>query len=593
MSAPRDYVALVAAPSPDGAAALTELVSRMDAEPGWTRAFATSRLAVWTRSDAPLAVRAFGAQGVLLGEVLGGSRRIEGSGCETPRDAARRLLRQAWGRYLTVAATQDGAEVFRDPSGGLDALTWSLREPVAVAASNLMLSPPWLRPPRLRLHWGRISAFLAQPIAMSATPLFTGLEVVAPGELRQVREQGAVELLWRPADFIPDDCALDLDAARRTLRTRVDACVGRLTESHSGLLVELSGGLDSAIVAGAMGETGTAARVRQWVNRVGERAEGDERAYARQVTDRLGARLTAVDKPITPLEPADFTELAACDWPAINGADAARDRDMAARLDETGATGIVSGQGGDAVFYQMPSPLVAADLLRRGGPRAVFSDPMVALARRARRSVWSLADEARRAERARGLPSLRSPLVTPLAVRLGETAAHPWVRASAGLPLAKQLQVRAIANAQLNRGDCRRRRCGELIFPLLAQPVVEACLSIPAPVLAAGERDRPFARAALQDHVPPAILARRSKGDLTAYFAKLVAASAPQLYPFLRDGCLADAGLIDRAGLAQAFDPAQLIAAPRPLEVLCAAAVEAWVRHWQGRAPDAPEAQRR
>ena len=131
-----------------------------------------------------------------------------------------------------------------------------------------------------------------------------------------------------------------------------------------------------------------------------------------------------------------------------------------------------------------------------------------------------------------------------------------------------------------------------MIYPLLAQPIIELCLSLPVELLAGGPDDRPFARAALASRVPDVVRQRRSKGSLTAYFARLLAASRDALLPFLADGCLADAGLLDRAAIARHLDPTQLIWAPRPAELLTAAAVEAWARYWQGRAPDSPHAQR-
>ena len=63
---------------------------------------------------------------------------------------------------------------------------------------------------------------------------------------------------------------------------------------------------------------------------------------------------------------------------------------------------------------------------------------------------------------------------------------HPWLENVAALPPAKAAQVQRIVNARLFWGDCRRTRTAELLHPLLSQPVLEHCLSIPADVLAKG-----------------------------------------------------------------------------------------------------------
>jgi hypothetical protein len=154
-------------------------------------------------------------------------------------------------------------------------------------------------------------------------------------------------------------------------------------------------------------------------------------------------------------------------------------------------------------------------------------------------------------------------------------------------------EAKARADAVDVRGDCRRRRAGDLIFPLAAQPLVELCLSIPVEVLAGAVQDRAFARQALAARIPELIRQRRSKGSLTSYFSRLVATSRDTLLPFLGDGCLAHAGVLDRSAVEGALNPEQLIWSGSPNDVLVAAATEAWVRYWQSRAPDSPKAGRR
>ncbi|HET6971091.1 MAG TPA: asparagine synthase-related protein, partial [Phenylobacterium sp.] len=157
---------------------------------------------------------------------------------------------------------------------------------------------------------------------------------------------------------------------------------------------------------------------------------------------------------------------------------------------------------------------------------------------------------------------------------------------------AKRLQIRALANAQLYNGESRRRRAGQVLFPLLAQPVVELCLAIPSYMLAGGPWDRPYQRATFAARIPDCIRERRLKGDLTAYWSQLIVASLPVLRPFLLDGCLCSARVLDRRVMERALTPEALVWAPYTREVLWAATTEAWIRYWQGRVPDAPGAQR-
>jgi asparagine synthase (glutamine-hydrolysing) len=148
--------------------------------------------------------------------------------------------------------------------------------------------------------------------------------------------------------------------------------------------------------------------------------------------------------------------------------------------------------------------------------------------------------------------------------------------------------VQAILHNQLRRGVNPVVEAADLIHPLLSQPVLEAVLPIATWDLVRGGRERGLARAVFADRVPEAILARRSKGQLSAYFAKLVASNLDFLRPHLIDGCLADAGVLDRRALEAALTEDALIWQADAVDLLNAAAVESWVRHWQRLAPDSP-----
>ncbi len=576
---------------PEAAGRVAAMAARLQAEGDWEAAVAVPGVRIWRRRPAPIPLETLPRDG---GWVLGSRQARHGAvapaTCAVMAQRARDLCATSWGAWVAVLPDEAGGPpaILRDPSGALDTFAWRLDGSLEVAASAPADVPGWLRPPRLSLNWDRIAVYLAQPTAM-AEALFDGVEAVAPGVLRSLGgDRVRRETLWTPAAFT-GAARVDPQGAQAALVAAVDESCAGLVGRHGRVIVELSGGLDSAIVAGSLGATGMAPRVTQWLNRTVHRPEGDETACARSVTDRLGAALTSAVKPMAPLRPEDLAELGPAVWPAINGVDAGRDRDECERLAATGADAIVSGQGGDAVFYQMPTPWLAPEILALHGVGREGLAALAATARRMRAPVWALLWQARSPAR-HVLPSLASPLVTAPVRALAAGTVHPWVAAAAGLPPARQLQVRAIANAQIYRGDCRRRRQADLLYPLLAQPVVELCLGLPVADLAAGEQDRPLARAAFADRVPGAVLARRAKGSLSAWYAQLAAISADGLRSWLLDGCLADAGLLDRAEVDRALTVEALIWRPAANELFCAAAVEAWVRYWQGRAPDSAQA---
>src|SRR3546814_15687375 len=58
------------------------------------------------------------------------------------------------------------------------------------------------------------------------------------------------------------------------------------------------------------------------------------------------------------------------------------------------------------------------------------------------------------------------------------------------------------------------------ITPLLSQPIVELCLSIPTWQWVRGGRDRAVARAAVADLLPALIAQRRTKGGQTGFLRR-------------------------------------------------------------------------
>jgi asparagine synthase (glutamine-hydrolysing) len=305
----------------------------------------------------------------------------------------------------------------------------------------------------------------------------------------------------------------------------------------------------------------------------------------------MGVTLTTHCKSRTALDEASLAELAASQLPAIGGVDADRDRDEVERLRATGATAIVSGQGGDGLFFQFPTALVVADEFRRRGWATLGSPLLADIARRTRQSVWGVLAQVRAARRgAERRPTLASTLLAAETRAFAGDTEHAWTREarSHDLPPGKVLHIQGIALAHFYRGPSRRLAEAEILLPFLSQPILELCLSIAVPDLAGGSYDRPFARHAFADRLPEAVVARRAKGAQSVYFAKLVAGRLDWLRPYLLDGRLCDAGLLDRGLLERTLDPQQLIwgRGAAPMDVLNAAATEAWVRHWQARRPD-------
>lgn len=232
------------------------------------------------------------------------------------------------------------------------------------------------------------------------------------------------------------------------------------------------------------------------------------------------------------------------------------------------------------MLYQMAHPSLVRDVLRgasAGGRRRGLS----LLARRNATTVWDLLRRGLSTKDLTAGLGVQAFLSDPTAA--AATTRHPWLEEARGLAPAKQLQVLALVNGLSSFGESQRHRAGDVIDPLMSQPVVEFCLSVAAGRLAVGDNDRPFARAAFADRLPSLVLNRRGKGDLTTYFAQSLRGSLKALRPYLLDGRLAAAGLLDRARLDAALSPERLVWTNISSEVFVILALEAWARCWTDR----------
>ncbi|WP_372786018.1 asparagine synthase-related protein [Phenylobacterium sp.] len=563
--------------------------ARVTATSGWTSIHRDADVRIWGRGRKHPTV--YGQ-----GSVLAVGICLRHGSCEpvrvadlhphvTARATAERLCRESWGAY--VGLLQDGTtrSLFRDPSGGLECFTWSIGR-VRLVTSQAGPPDAGLFPPRATLNWDVIASWTVDRGQGAIASGLDGIEIVPPGcLLRPGAAERGPTLIWRPSKVASTFDGRDVAEA---LVDSVGLAVEGLIGAHDLVLDELSGGLDSAVVAASIVQRGLAPRVATCLNYFGDRAESDERRYARAAAEHLGLPLTCVAKPVNALTEVDFVEVARGLRPGFPATDPARDRDTAARLETSGASALVTGHGGDLVFFQMPTPLVAADRLQTDGLRGLSAAYLGDVARFTRKPVWSILGGLARPSRLdlyKQSELMRGAYSAPFAV-------DPWTEDTKSLLPAKRLQVTSLFSAQLARGWSRREAAADILNPLLAQPVVEFCLGLPVSVLVEGGRDRALVRRAFRHRLPALLVDRRSKGELNAHYGRMIAASLGYLRPLLLDGCLVEAGLLDRPALESALTPEHLILDRSASEILFAAVIENWVRWWQTRVPDSPQASR-
>lgn len=562
-----DAVVILVGDTPAALEAIVTPLRHRLSRAGWSRKAHDPYIQVFAPTQGRLEITgSLDGHGVLIGEMFDGDghplppaaraalgrRRLDEAG-------ARTVCSEYWGRYLLVRRVDGNVAVLRDPSGALECVVWRKRGVTLISTSAEAVLDPWL-PDEIAIDWDQLADRVRRPGDYGHRLPLSGLHPVAGGGLRTL---GAgvdrVEQIWTPADLYRRRC----DAPPPDLRAVVERSVRALAGDRPWV-VEVSGGLDSAIVAAALtaDQRGKAAA---WVNHYVDQPEGDERAYARAVADRHGFALTEVRRDGLRLDAARLEQSAEGFRPRTNDIDPDYNDDIADRIETLRAWGSLTGQGGDAVFFQMPSLLIGLDELRERGLRA---RPRVLhrVSRWLRQPLWptALAQAWRDDRRGRA------------------DWTHPWTDDLVGVPPAKALQIAVLSFCQSFQAPAVRSRLGPCVNPLLSQPVMEAGLALSTVDLTWGGRDRAAARAAFADALPPSILNRRSKGELGAYYGSAVAERLGFLRDYLLGGALAEAGLID-PGLDERLDRDRLLWRGGHSELLSLALTEAWLRRWQAR----------
>ena len=460
----------------------------------------------------------------------------------TPLPSPEQVLTRFWGAYVLLARGRGrGHLVLRDPSGTVPAYHRRSGELDIYASDLALLSLATTGPLEPDLEFLR--QWLTFP---SLRGTLTGVQEVtelAPGTLRRSSDGHAqVSLAWSPWKAARRAGRIDaFEDAAAVLRETILRTVPRLADAGEAVL-HLSGGLDSSIVAAALAHAGRPFHAVTFATRG---PDGDERIHARAVARHLGCELAELVEgdaipDIAYIPPAALR-------PPANALLQPLHRAFANHCALTGADLTLDGSGGDNVFCQLGTTSPVLDALRRRGPRAGFA-ALEDLARLHGSTVWSVGRAAWRRSRKPLAEWQREELFLAPGAAAPHRAGHPWLDRPRSADRGTVEHVHSIVGIHYFHRDPVPGEAAAL-HPLLAQPVLEACLRIPSWLWLRGGRDRAVARAAFRGLLPEATLSRRSKGHLASLLIAGYMATRPQLENLLLDGRLAAAGLLDRGAI--------------------------------------------
>lgn len=587
-----EYLIVAAGPSDESGRALLDELAQLARSNGMTVSMVNENAWLGTAGPNPAQRLRVGAW-TLIGDVFNRQRpRVLQSRHDDPFDYERKLVARFWGRFIGIrfGADQRPDALLRDPSGAVECVAWN-QDGLTLVCSQAC---DWLIE-RLRPNWrinvDRLASALHDPLAGGGSLLIDGPTALTAGTVQPLPLPSPAEAVWRPATVAQRSLepAPSPEEARHILRAAIDEAVCGLASLPGPLAAEVSGGLDSSLVAASLIHAARAP-VGLWLNAYGGTPEADERIHARTLGDALGFAPLCIPHATKPMAAADL-EAPTGFRPNVAVLDAAHDLAWAHQICATGATAVMTGKGGDSIFIQAPSTDVFIDLWRARGWKALRSPDMAELAATNEISLWTMVGAARRHRRL-GNPPLTwdHPVLTPLSQT---PDMHPWLRETQTFGPAKAFQIAGVADSVSHNTPTALSAAVDVRNPLGAQPVVEACLALPTWLLTTGGRDRGLARSAFRDRLPDAVLSRRSKGDMTRLYSRMILDNLAFIRPWLIEGRLAALGILDPAIAEIELTPETLMWRGRYAPLMAAIAFEGWVRAWERRlAPSRPALRR-
>lgn len=361
-------------------------------------------------------------------------------------------------------------------------------------------------------------------------------------------------------------------------------CVSAWANDREQIMLELSGGLDSSIVAAALaaGDHDFAAATIATAS-----PDGDERRYARAVAERCGAALAEFLHDDSELDLAAGPRFAS-PRPATYGVLAGIDAALGAATAKRPGASIFTGIGGDNVFAITRSILPVIDALKIHEPHRRAAGALRDCARLCDVTLWHAARAAYRHWRRppdTGWPREDSYCSRPALP--DAPLPHVWDEGDDRIPPGKIRHVQSIQRILDFLDRPGRWYDRDIVAPLLSQPVVELCLSIPGWQWVAGGRDRSVARRAFAPRLPDFVVWRRNKGRLETLCATAFIEQRAKLRPILLEGRLAREGLLDRERIEAYLARDRLAGDYDYFRLLELADIELWIASAEdfGRAP--------
>jgi asparagine synthase (glutamine-hydrolysing) len=544
------------------------------------------RSAIWIADDRDLLQNTAGV--AVVGRVFDrashlrlASLPVGAAGLASPIERAGRLLSNVWGAWFALLTDRETGRIYvaRDPTAHLPVYARELGPHMLFASDIALLIEAGGS--KLTVSWRHLADQLRFPELRQADTCLAGIREVAPGALTPIAGNNAPPVqLWDPWTFARRHRWQEPAEAAAGLRETTLSCIGAWASDSARVAVAASGGLDSSIICAALA---VQKRPFDCITIATADPSGDESAYVGQLAAALGVRMVR-----QMFDPAgiDLARPASAGLPRPVRKAFMQElrRAMREGAGELGADVVFDGNGGDNLFCYLHSAAPILDRLWAEGPGTGMMRSIVDMCRmtesdvptmlravvqgliRAPAPAW-IADDRLLARDVQSAP-------VPIALT-------PWNLRQRRAP-GKAAHIGLIQRAQNFTHDLTGASGPMQFSPLMSQPLLEFCLSVPSWEWCHGGINRSLAREAFRADLPATTLSRTAKAGPDSFLRVVLRRNRRLIREMLHDGLLARHGVLDMAAVEQAVTIDEQADDPIINRLLDLVEAEAWARSWSG-----------
>lgn len=497
------------------------------------------------------------------------------------------IASSCWGRYSGVLfdAKSNSLSLIRDPLGLTTLYYYRVSESLVFSTDITLLYD--LLKPRPALDWNYFIEFLLDENHVLQKTPFEGIEELFPGYEYTVTGSAIYKkFIWNIPTQQEHLVLTPDDTIEEELLHKLISCVKAWTKASKGITVELSGGVDSSslliLLTSILGKDIPIIAVHYHDTNT---PSSQELAYAQNIADACGSPLKIIDLAPLPLidelsyygrftKPNSFLLI-----PGLS-------KQLAYYADTTSCPDILSGQGGDHVFLAPPEEISLADYWLDHGFKGI-SEPLNQLSAQYRTSWWSLVKKSLKALAGYFsglLPQQESDnkdIFEPTTLALLKPYRPYLDKELQRYYPAKASQIRALSHAVAYADRDERFNNKVVIHPLLSQPLVEYALRIPTYRTIKKDYNRYFFRKAVSRLKQSPVIWRKSKGEVSASYLKLMNNQYDTIRQLLHEGSLIKAAILKSSWIDDNLTQVRHGTASNLLPFLRVIACQLWLNKWK------------